>query len=168
MDALAALIPSDAPISATVMAAFVLATLALVFVALARRDREPGLAWLSAGFALAAVWYAFEAGRPPGSPRLDSADERAWAALIIVATLAMSVGVIDYLGHGRRRARAWGLLLAPSLGVLLALALGAAVPRVVANLATMVCYLGLGVLALRRSRDEPGHGHVLLLSLIHI
>src|ERR1700740_3318577 len=50
MNILAALLPPDAPISATVLEAFVLATLALVFLALARRDREPGLAWLSAGF----------------------------------------------------------------------------------------------------------------------
>ena len=115
MNALAALIPSDAPISATVMAAFVLATLAIVFIALARRDREPGLAWLSAGFGLAALWYAFEAGQPPADPLLDTPGERFWAAVLIAAVAAMSLGVIGYLGAGRPRERAWWLLLVPAL-----------------------------------------------------
>ena len=162
MNALAALIPSDAPISATVMAAFVLATLAIVFIALARRDREPGLTWLSAGFGLAAFWYAFEAGQPPPDPLLDTPAERFWACVLIAATVAMSLGVIGYLGDGHRRERAWWLLLAPALLTLAPLALGFDVPRLVANLSTMVCYVGLAVLALRRARDEPGHGHVLL------
>jgi signal transduction histidine kinase len=161
VNALAALIPADAPIAATAMAAFVLATLAIVFVALARRDREPGLAWLSAGFGLAAFWYAFEAGQPPVDPLLDTPGERFWGAVLILATVAMSWGVIGYLG-GDRPGRAWWLLLAPSLLVLPPLAIGMAVPRLVANLCTMVCYLGLAALALRRSRDEPGHGHMLL------
>ena len=161
MNALAALVPSDAPISATLMAAFVLATLALVFVALARRDREPGLAWLSAGFALAASWYAFEAAQPPVDPLLDTPGERLWAAVLISAVVAMSLGVIDYLGAGRPRGRAWWLLL-PPLATLVPLMLGFDVPRLVANLGTMVCYIGLAALAFHRARDEPGHGHVLL------
>ena len=126
MNALAALIPSDAPISATVMAAFVLATLALVFVALARRDREPGLAWLSAGFGLAAFWYAFEAGQPPADALLDTPGERFWAGVLILATVAMSLGVIAYLGDGRRGGRAWWALFAPSLLVLVPLEIGRA------------------------------------------
>ena len=162
MNAVAAIIPSDAPISATVMAAFVLATLALVFVALARRDHEPGLAWLSAGFGLAALWYAFEAGQPPADALLDTPPERFWAGVLILATVSMSLGVIGYLGDGRVHGRHWRLLLAPALLTLVPLALGQDVPRLVANLSTMVCYLGLAVLAFRRSHDEPGHGHVLL------
>ena len=164
MNDVAAILSSDAPISATVMAAFVLATLALVFVALARRDREPGLAWLSGGFGLAALWYAFEAGRPPATRLLDSNVGRFWAAVLVAATLAMSLGVIGYLGGGRARQRAgaWPLLLVPAALVLVPLALGLDVPRVVANLATMVCYVGLAALAFRRARVEPGHGHVLL------
>jgi signal transduction histidine kinase len=160
MPAVDTLLQSDAPISATVMAAFVLATLAIVFVALARRDREPGLAWLSGGFALAAFWYFFEAGQPPTDPLLDTPVERFWAAVLVLATAAMSLGVIDYLGGGR--GRAWRLLLVPSLLALVPLAFGVDVPRLAANLATLVCYVGLAVLAFRRAGDEPGHGHVLL------
>ena len=160
MSAVDTFLQSDAPISATVMAAFVLATLAIVFVALARRDREPGLAWLSAGFALAAFWYFFEAGQPPADPLLDTPVERFWAAVLVLATVAMSLGVIGYLGDGR--GRAWRLLLAPSLLTLVPLGFGVDVPRLAVNLATMVCYVGLAALAFRRAGDEPGHGHVLL------
>ena len=156
------LLQSDAPISATAMAAFVLATLAIVFIALARRDREPGLAWLSVGFGLAAFWYAFEAGRPPADSVLDTPDERFWAGVLVLATVAMSVGVMQYLGGARARGRAWRLLLAPALLTLVPLVLGWDVPRLVANLATMICYVGLAALAFRRAGDEPGHGHVLL------
>ena len=162
MPAVATFSQSDAPISATVMAAFVLATLALVFIALARRDREPGLAWLATGFGLGAFWYFFEAGQPPVDHFLDTPAERFWAAVLVLATVAMGLGVIGYLGGGRSRGRAWWLLLVPALLTLAPLALGFDVPRLVVNLTTMVCYVGLAALAFRRAGDEPGHGHVLL------
>lgn len=169
MNSLAALVPSDAPINATVLEAFVLATLALVFAALARRDREPGLAWLAAGFGLTAWWSAFYAPHPPTSPLLDTVTERASAALLVLATLLTGLGVIAYLRGGLRRARGWLLILAPSLLVLLPLAAGASESRLAVNLAIMVCYSGLGILALRQSREEPGHGHVpLALTLLAV
>jgi signal transduction histidine kinase len=169
MNPFAALVPPDAPISASVLEAFVLATLALVFVALARRDREPGLGWLSAGFGLTAYWCAVHAPHPPPSPVLDSGPERLSAALLVAATLATGLGVIGYLRGGMRRARGWLLILVPSVLVLLPLAVGAAESRLAVNLAIMVCYIGLGVLALRQSREEPGHGHVpLALSLLAV
>jgi len=169
MNLLAALVPPDAPISATLLEAFVLATLALVFLALARRDREPGLAWLAAGFGLTAYWCAFYAPHPPPSPQLDTTPERASAALLLLATMLTGLGVIEYLRGGVRRARAWLLILAPSLAALLPLAVGASESRLVVDLAVMVCYVGLGVLAMRQSRDEPGHGHVpLALTLLAV
>jgi signal transduction histidine kinase len=169
MNSLAALIPPDSPISATLLEAFVLATLALVFGGLARRDREPGLAWLAAGFGLTAWWCAFYAPRPPPSPVLDTATERASAALLLLSTMLTGLGVIEYLRGGLRPARGWLLILAPSLLVLLPLAAGAAESRLVVNLAVMTCYVGLGALALRQSREEPGHGHVpLALTLLAV
>ncbi|HEY9027154.1 MAG TPA: HAMP domain-containing sensor histidine kinase [Burkholderiaceae bacterium] len=169
MNALAALIPPDAPISATLLEAFVLATLALVFLALARRDREPGLAWLSAGFGLTAYWCAFHAPHLPTSPVLDTVAERGSAAVLVVATLLTSLGVIEYLCGSARRGRAWLLMLVPCLVVLAPLAVGAAESRLAVNLAILVCYVALGVLALRQSREEPGHGHVpLALTLLAV
>src|SRR5690349_10732530 len=169
MNALTSLIPPDVPISATVLEAFVLATLALVFLALARRDREPGLAWLFAGFGLTAYWCAFDAPRLPTSPVLDSVAERGSAAVLVVATILTSLGVIEYLRGSTRRARGWLLMLVPPLLVLLPLAVGATESRLAVNLAIMVCYVALGILALRQSREEPGHGHVpLALALLAI
>ena len=162
MNAVVAFLPSDAPISAMLMAAFVLATLALVFLALAWRDHEPGLAWLSAGFGLAAVWYGFYAGRPYLVQAMDTPEERFWAAVLLLATLATSVGILDYLGATRRRERILAGLLAPAALVLAALAVGIAVPRLVVNLGLMTCWVGLSVLAFRQSTHEPGHGHVVL------
>ena len=169
MNALAALIPPDAPVSATLLEAFVLTALALTFAALARRDREPGLAWLSAGFGLTAYWCAFEAPRPPTSPLLDNAAERGSAAMLLVATILTGLGVMGYLRGGARRSRAWLLMLLPSLLALLPLAAGAAMSRLPVNLSIMVCYIALGVLAILQSRREPGHGHLLLaLSLLAV
>ena len=169
MNALAALIPPDAPINATVLEAFVLGTLALVFAALARRDREPGLAWLAAGFGLTSYWCAFDAPHLPTSPVLDTAFERASAAVLLLATILTSLGVIAYLRGSVRNARAWLLMLVPSLLALLPLPAGVAESRLAVNAAIMVCYIALAALALRQARVERGHGHVLLaLSLLAV
>jgi signal transduction histidine kinase len=169
MNALAALIPPDAPINATVLEAFVLGTLALVFLALARRDREPGLAWLSAGFGFTSYWCAFDAPHLPTSPALDTAFERASAAVLLLATILTSLGVIVYLRGSARNARAWLLMLVPSVLALLPLPFGAAESRLAVNAAIMVCYLALAVLALRQASVERGHGHVLLaLTLLSV
>ena len=162
MNAFAALIPPDAPVSATVLEAFVLATLALVFVALARRDREPGLAWLAAGFGLTSYWCAFDAPHLPASPVLDTAFERGSAAVLLLSTLLTSLGVIGYLRGSARGARGWLLMLVPSVLALLPLAAGVVVSRLAVNAAIMVCYIALAALAVGQARREPGHGHVLL------
>ena len=167
MNALAALIPPDAPVNATLLEAFVLGTLAVVFAALARRDREPGLGWLSGGFGLVAGWCAFFAPHLPTSPYLDTAAERGSAALLVVANLLIDLGVVCYLRGGLRRAGAWLLILVPLALVLLPVVAGVAVSRLVVNLALMIGVTGSGVLALGQSRVEPGHGHVPLgLSLL--
>ena len=157
------LIPPGSPVSAAVMAAFVLAALALLFVALARRDHEPGMAWLATGFGLAASWYFFEAGQPLASHYLETSEDRAWSTVLTSAVMAMSVGVIHYLGQSNspRRWR-WIMLTAPAGVTLLCFAAGIPVPRPVGNLALMVCFVGTGVLALRRSVNEPGAGHLFL------
>jgi signal transduction histidine kinase len=157
------LILSDTPVSAAVMAAFVLATLALLFIALARRDHEPGMAWLATGFGLAAFWYFFEATQPPASRYLETVPDRLWSTTLSSAVMAMSIGVIRYLGQTDlpRRWR-WYMLTAPIVVTIACFALGVPVLRLVANLALMVCYIGAGVLAFRRSAAEPGAGHIFL------
>ncbi len=154
---------SPAPVSAAMMAAFVLATLGLLFIAMARRDREPGMAWLACGFGLAAFWYFFEADQPPASRYLETLADRFWSTVLSSAVAAMSIGVIRYLGAADpSQRRRWTLLTAPIAATLLCFVAGIPVPRVVANLTLMVCYIGTGILAFRRSADEPGSGHVVL------
>ena len=162
MNAIAALPQNDAPIAATMLAAFVLALLALLFAALARRDRERGMATLALGFACAAAWYYWYPAHAPTTQVLDTAVQRFWAVTLDAAVIAMSVGVVAYLGVDRRSRAWWAVLLAPAVVLLGCLVVGLPVPRMLANLATMVCYIGVGILALRRAQDEPGAGHTVL------
>jgi signal transduction histidine kinase len=144
------------------MAAFVLATLAVLFVMLHRREREPGMAWIGAGFGLAAAWYGGSHLHVATTPYLDTPSLRAWSAMLTLAVMAVTTGIVDYLGAPRRKTVWLVAMLAPCALLLAALAAGVAVQRGIANLATMVCYVGLAVLALRRNADEPGAGHVAL------
>jgi len=151
-----------APVGASTMAAFVLATLAVLFIALHRREREPGMAWIGTGFGLAALWYGTADLHVATTAYLDTTTLRAWSAVLTLAVMAVTTGVVDYLGAPRRKQVWLAAMLAPCAVLLAALATGIAVQRGVANLATMVCYIGLAVLALRRSGEEPGAGHVSL------
>ena len=162
MNAASTLALTDAPLDAAVMAAFVLATLAVLFVALALRGDEPGMTWLGAGFALGACWYGYAAVHVPSAPLLVSPEQRFWSAVLTGANVAMGIGVVIYLREARRSRAWWIALFLPMAAFLAALAIGLPVPRVAANLATMVCYIGVGLLALRRAIDEPGAGHVVL------
>ena len=162
MNAASTLALTDAPLDAAVMAAFVLATLAVLFVALALRGDEPGMAWLGAGFALGACWYGYAAVHVPSAPLLVSPEQRFWSAVLTGANVAMGIGVVIYLRETRRSRAWWIALFLPMAAFLAALSIGLPVPRVAANLATMACYLGVGLLALRRAIDEPGAGHVVL------
>jgi signal transduction histidine kinase len=150
------------PVSASTMAAFVLACLAVLFIALFRRDREPGMAWIGTGFGLAAAWYASAPLHIAPTAYLDTFALRAWAAVLTLAVVAVTAGVVDYLGAPRRKALWLAAMLAPCAVLLVALAAGLSVQRGLANLATMVCYVGLAVLALRRGSEEPGAGLVAL------
>jgi signal transduction histidine kinase len=149
-------------VNAATMAAFVLATLAVLFIALHHREGEPGMAWIGAGFGCAAIWYGASHLHVATTAYLDTAPLRAWAALLTLAVMAVTTGVVDYLGAPRRKGAWLATMLAPCALLLAALAAGLEVQRGIANLATMVCYIGLAVLALRRSTDEPGAGHVAL------
>jgi signal transduction histidine kinase len=153
---------ASTPVNASTMAAFVLATLAVLFIALLQREREPGMGWIGAGFGLAAVWYGSSHLHIAPTPYLDTLPLRAWAAVLTLAVMSVTTGVVDYLGAPRHKGAWLAAMLAPCGLLLAALAAGIAVQRGIANLATMVCYIGLAVLALRRSADEPGAGHVTL------
>lgn len=146
-------------LSSTDMAAFVLLVLAGLYAALWMRDREPGMSWLAGSFMLLAAWYATDTLHPSGRGPIVGMD-RAWASLVLVSTLLMTVGLVHYLGAPRRARRAaLAVLLAPG-GVLLAcFVVGVPVPRALAAAVALVGYFGTAALAFRAAMREPRAGH---------
>jgi len=156
-------------LSGTDMAAFVLAVLAVLYAALWLRDRERGMSWLAASFALLALWYATSDLHLVGGTHIDRSS-RGWASVVLVSTLLMTVGLVDYLGAAPRLRRiVLAALLAPGL-VLLGFYLAAVpVPRSLANAAALLCYVGTAALAFRSAHGEPGAGHAFIgLALVAI
>jgi signal transduction histidine kinase len=146
-------------LSSTDMAAFVPLVLAGLYAALWLRDREPGMSWLAGSFALLSVWYATDLLHPPASgPVVGMA--RWWASVVLVSTLLMTVGLVQYLRAPRRVRRiALAVLLAPGLVLLACFVVGVPVPRTLAGAAALVCYLGTAALAFRAAVEEPRAGH---------
>ncbi len=146
------------PLTATGLAAFVLATLAVLFVALWRRDREPGMGGLGVGFALLAAWYSMASRIPPSGAILDLA-YRWWWVLLGVAVVAVCLGMCNYLG----RPASWRLPLAALLALPMltsaAMLAGIALPRNLAAGLIISPFIGVAALAFRQSRHEPGAGH---------
>jgi signal transduction histidine kinase len=155
------------PITATDLAAAVLAILAGLYAWLWWRDRERGMHWMALSFALAALWYAGYPPVPPTGPYVDP-ERKLWSVTVVSATVTMLVGLVQYLGPVTPRRRwAMGLLIAPGLGVLALHLVGVPVLRTVANSSALLGYIGGAVLAFHSTRREPGAGHALIgLSLL--
>jgi len=150
-------------LSANGVESIVIAVLALLFASVWRLSREPGTATLAAGFALAALWYFFSETFPRSGPQMVLAVERIGAVPIALAVLLVSLGVVQYLGMPSGPMR-WFVVACwtPTLTLLLALAATPLVPYRVFHLGVLVSYLGPTALALQRSRQQPGDGHLLL------
>jgi signal transduction histidine kinase len=150
------------PLSGTDMAAFVLIVLAGLYAALWLRDREPGMSWLTASYALLALWYASSDLHMPSGLYVVGMS-RFWASVVLVSTMLMSVALVDYLGTPARLRRfALIGLLAPGMLLLACFATGVPVHRGLGNAAGLLCYVGTAALAFRAARREPGAGHGVL------
>nr|WP_246312302.1 HAMP domain-containing sensor histidine kinase [Aquabacterium terrae] len=146
--------------TATDMAAFVLAVLAVLYGAMWVRDREPGMPWLCVSFALAAVWYAGSEQHLPTGAYIVEPAQRATAAVILLSTMTMTIGLVRYLGRLTRLRRAvLALLLLPGALVLVGYMGGVPVLRSVSNAAAVLGYAGCALMAFRAARREPGAGH---------
>lgn len=143
--------------------AAVIGLLALLFAAVWVRSRDRGLMWLSVGFALAALWYAYSGRLPESGPDIDSPTLRLWSIVIGMAVLCVSTGVVRYLGLPRGAGR-WLVLACgvPGLVMVLALGLGFTLSHRAFHVGVLVAYLGAATLALQRAREAPGDGHALL------
>lgn len=154
------------PLSGTDMAAFVLIVLSGLYAALWLRDREPGMSWLTASYALLSLWYASSDLHMPSGPYVVGM-ARFWASVALVSTMLMSVGLVDYLGTPRRlRHIALVALLTPGAMLLACFFVGVPVHRGLGNAAGLLCYVGTAALAFRAARREPGAGHGVLAAAL--
>jgi signal transduction histidine kinase len=143
--------------------AIVMAVLSLMFAAIWRRTREPGMPALALGFVLAAAWYAYSEHIAYTGPHIDTVAQRAAAAAIGLMVVLISVGAIQYLGMPRGRLRplvfaCW----ASALTMVAAVAFTPLVPHRVFHVCVLVAYLGAAAVAFRRAAQQRGDAHWLL------
>lgn len=155
---------AQAPFTGTDVLAGVLGLLALLYLALWRRDREPGMGWFALAMALLGAWIFANDLHAPTAAQLQPS---LWFAPLLLGIAALCVGLVAYLDVPRHwRTRVLAALLLPLLlsGVLaLAVAAGAlSLPRATVAILTTICFAGLAALAFWAQRREPGAGHGLV------
>lgn len=146
---------------ATDVMAFVLALVALAYVAIWRRDHEDGMGWLALGMALMALIAATDTQhRPSGLYQRWTP----WGLVLAAAFAALAIGFVAYLAvppHRRRLALA--CMLAPPLAYAAMVGwvglTGVQIPRSMAQLPAGMSFLSMGALAAWAARREPGAGH---------
>lgn len=152
---------SQAPFSATDVLAAVEAFLGLLYLALWRRDREPGMGWLAVSAVCLAIWIGTNEHHVPHGPALQASW---WWVPLHIGLAALCLGLVDYLGAPPR----WRVHLLIALLVPVALsqatalwvqATGAVLPRAIVVMVTTTCFAGLGGLAFWAAQREPGAGH---------
>jgi signal transduction histidine kinase len=143
--------------------AIVIGALAVLYAAIWRRTREPGMPWLAAGFALAAAWYGYSDRIPYTGLYLDTDVQRIGALVIGSAVVLITVGVSRHLGMPRGRLR---LLVVACWAVAVAtIAVAVLTPWMthrVFHVGVLMAYVGVAAVAFRRATQRPGDGHLLL------
>ena len=138
----------QAPFTGTDVLAGVLGLLALLYLALWRRDREPGMGWFALAMALLGAWIFANELHAPTAAQLQPSP---WFAPLLLGIAALCVGLVAYLDvpHQWRR-RVLAALLLPLLfsgGLALAVAAHAvSLPRATVAVLTTGCVAGLGAL----------------------
>lgn len=154
-------------LTGTDMAAFTIGLLAVLYAALWLRDRERGMPWLAASFALLAVYTAANDRHLPQGPLVTAPG---WGAVATIAIMLMTVGIVEYLGTPQRVRRwALALLLLPGVVLLMFLASGTPILRSTGNAVGTLGYVGTALLCFGAARRERGAGHVFIgLALLAI
>ncbi|MES2956915.1 MAG: ATP-binding protein [Pseudomonadota bacterium] len=152
------------PYQGTDVVAFVLAIVAVLCLALWRRDGEAGMGWFALAMALLSLWMATNRYHLPVD-RFLLVSNLSHVLLLGVACLAL--GLLAYLDvpPDLRRRALWFTLLPVAVysGLIILTGLGLVrVPRVWANLMVGVCFAAMGTLAIWASRREPGAGHAIV------
>ncbi len=144
--------------------------LALAYVWVWHRDREPGMHWFALGWALFGSWFLATSDRPAPGPWL----EWSWLyALLFGAGVFTTLGLVAYLETpGVQRRRAAALAMCP-LVVLFALTAyvgvsGAVIPRWVCNGPAAAWYAALGVLIWQAGRRDDSGDHNLVAAVFFL
>ncbi len=149
-----AILPSD-------VVAVVLLLFALVYGFLWRRDRDPGMGWLTLAWAVSAAWYY----TTPQQALHNEYIVVTWSSLALLAMfVTFTIGIIDYLQPPPHLRRPFLLACVATGGIywvllLVLLATGAHLRRSIGNLPIAAWYLTLGGIAFWAGKREPGAGH---------
>jgi diguanylate cyclase (GGDEF)-like protein/PAS domain S-box-containing protein len=126
-----------------------------------RRDRDPGMGWLAAGWILLGTWIVSVSYQDMSGPNMVWSN---WSFVVLGAVVCISLGLIDYLEvPARQRTTALAATLIPA-GMLLAIKLyvaitGGLIPRWVDNPPIALWYTSMGVLIWQAGRRESGADH---------
>ncbi len=143
------------PLLGSDIAAFVFAVLALLFVVLWWRDREPGMSWLAAAYGVLAVQYFWDASTLPVDARVN----RTTSIMLGVGAAAFNCGMVQYVSAPGRVNRMM-LVIAVGLPLLLpmAAALDIDVYRPWSHIPYAISLLALVQTAVAAARREPRAG----------
>ena len=144
------------------------AVLALLFALVWRSLRSAWPRWLALGFAANAASYgAMLAGMY--SAELFVRPHPLVALFGLIAVVLISIGVVDYVGVERRRARRLGWLAAGVALVSVPFGLTGVITRASGYVVMSLYVLGWVILFVRAMRQEPhsGHGFVVLALLLY-
>jgi signal transduction histidine kinase len=140
-----------------------MAVLAVLFLAIGWRRDERGFFVLSAGFALMATWYLGSEPVEYHEPWMDTPAQRLAGVGVALAVLVVTAGVARYLGPVGPRMRLLLLLCwTPGAALALVLLAGVDVAHRLFHVGVLASYVGVAVLALKRSLESPGQGHAML------
>jgi signal transduction histidine kinase len=144
------------------VAAFVLAVIALLNLAIWWRDGDAGLQWFGAGLLLLALWGAAHELHVTTGAHVRTDD--GWRLVLHAGVAALCIGLVQYVGVPvSQRWWVYAALLAPLLlaaGVIVVTLLGEVrVTRHLPRLLLSLSFAGMAALAWWARKREPGAGH---------
>lgn len=134
-------------------------TLALLFLWLHARHRDPGAAWFALTFALVCTVYALNLR----APTTTNMAHRGGVVLFALTLSCLALGLIDYLGESLRHRARWrvAVLIGP---ILLSLIVTfTTVTRTTAHAVAALLFLIMAAMVWRASLREPRGGHRLIV-----
>jgi signal transduction histidine kinase len=150
------------PLQGMQVAAFVLAVIAALNIAVWWRDGDEGLAWFGVGMALLALWGAANEQHLAQGRHVRT--DTGWQLVVQAGFGAILIGLVQYVGVPKaRRTAVLAALLAPlvlaAASTVLALTTDVPVSRHVPRLLLSLSLVGMAALAWWARGREPGAGH---------